>query len=327
MCVRNTLAFVFCLTVFSVHALAKEIAFTFDDAPRAGTSCLDAKTRSQRLIQQLQQAAPVPAMFMVTTKNLQQHGEQALNAYVGAGHLLGNHSHAHQHPERLGLESYLADVQQAQQQLQRWPQYRPYYRFPFLNEGRSIDMRDGIRSGLKQLGLKPAYVTVDNYDWYMDHLLQKALQEGRTLNMAALRVWYVEEMMRSIRFYDAVAEANLGRSPRHVLLLHENDLAALFLADLIAALAGEGWKVISPLAAYQDPLAETLPDTLFNNQGRVAALAHLNGVKRRDLVPFNEEEDYLDQAFAERVLTATAHTEDDDISVWCANVKSSGSLP
>jgi peptidoglycan/xylan/chitin deacetylase (PgdA/CDA1 family) len=314
------LCFSFWLPSTWIHA--KEIALTFDDAPRASSQCLDTATRSQLLIQQLQQAAGVPAMFMVTTNNIAKQGNQALKAYVQAGHLLGNHSHSHQHPETLGLDSYLADVRQAHEQLLAWAAYRPYYRFPFLNEGRTIAMRDGLRKGLSEIGLTQAYVTVDNYDWYIDQQLQNALQQQQAVDIQALGDWYVEEMMKSIRFYDDIAVKHIGRSPKHVLLLHENDVAALFLGDLIKALTAEGWRIISPIEAYQDPIASGLPGTLFNNQGRVAALARLQGIKKRDLVPLNEEESYLDEEFKRRVLKPGSDANNETLITRCRALQS-----
>jgi peptidoglycan-N-acetylglucosamine deacetylase len=69
----------------------------------------------------------------------------------------------------------------------------------------------------------------------------------------------------------------LGRSPRHVLLLHENDLAALYLGDLVKRLRKTGWKIISPERAFQDPIASVEPDTLVLGAGRVIALATAKG--------------------------------------------------
>lgn len=293
------LMIVFC-GLFSVNPTiaAKRIALSFDDAPRSDSLCLDGVTRRHLLLEQLKMHAEVPAIFMVTTKHLEQQDAAVLEVFTAAGQLLGNHSHSHQHPADLGLAAYLEDVATAHQRLVKNQAYQPLYRFPFLDEGRDVAMRDGLRLGLEKLGLAQAYVTVDNYDWYMDHLLQQAMEQASPWRAASLRELYVSEMMASIRFYDEIAQQYLGRSPSHVLLMHENDLAALFLGDLIAALEASGWQLISPLTAYQDPLASELPATLFNNQGRVAALAHLQGASRAALVPENEEESYLDRRFA-----------------------------
>ena len=46
----------------------------------------------------------------------------------------------------------------------------------------------------------------------------------------------------------------LGFSPRQVLLLHENDIAAYCIVGAIDALNAKGFKVISPTKVFTDPV-------------------------------------------------------------------------
>jgi hypothetical protein len=84
------------------------------------------------------------------------------------------------------------------------------------------------------------------------------------------------------------------------LLLHENDLAALFLDDLIRLLKDKGWKIISAEEAYNDPIAKEIPDVVFNGQGRVGAIAFARGRKPETLIQRSEDEKYLDELLRER---------------------------
>ena len=133
-----------------------------------------------------------------------------------------------------------------------------------------------------------------------DRLNQTALKQGRSVNYNKLGKAYVESLMESVRFYADVGEQHLGLSPAHTLLLHENDLAAMFIGDLIRALSVEGWTIIDARKAYEDPIAKVVTDTLFNGQGRVAAMARVKGVIPRDLVHRAEDTSYLKQYFDER---------------------------
>lgn len=108
---------------------------------------------------------------------------------------------------------------------------------------------------------------------------------------------YVESLWSSIKFYDNIAQQVLGRSPKHILLLHENDLAALFIADLAEFIKAKGGKIISPQEAYTDPIADMVPDVLFNNQGRIAAIARSKGYAVRQLVHESEDVKFLDDLF------------------------------
>jgi peptidoglycan-N-acetylglucosamine deacetylase len=117
-----------------------------------------------------------------------------------------------------------------------------------------------------------------------------------------LKSTYIEHLWNSIQFYDNAAKQHLGRSPKHVLLLHENDLAAKFLGDLIKHLRSKGWNIISPAEAYEDPIANELPDVLFNGQGRVAAIARAKGIPAKELIQDSEDEEYLDRILIERKI-------------------------
>ncbi|HAR44096.1 MAG TPA: hypothetical protein DCS07_15930 [Bdellovibrionales bacterium] len=83
----------------------------------------------------------------------------------------------------------------------------------------------------------------------------------------------MDTLWDGIVFYDQIAQNNLHRDIRHVLLLHENDMAALFLGSLIDRIRERGWTIIDPVRAYEDPISKMVPKTLLLQQGHVMALA------------------------------------------------------
>ena len=288
-----------------------QIALTFDDATRGPGPFFDGPERTQKLIAALQSADVGEAMFFVTTRNVDRQGESGtarIQAYTDAGHTLGNHSHSHQWLSRMDTDEYIADLDLAVQKLASYEKVRSYYRFPFLDEGRSAAKRDRLRQALSERGLMNGYVTVDTYDWYLEALTQEAKEAGRELDIDDLRSLYVDVLVSGTEFYDAMAQKTLGRSPRHVLLLHENDLAALFIDELVAELRSRGWTIIPATAAFADAIAELEPDTLFLGQGRIAAIAHEAGATPASLVSPEEDEEYLKRRFdAEVVKVVSGH--------------------
>jgi peptidoglycan/xylan/chitin deacetylase (PgdA/CDA1 family) len=286
---------------------ARRIAITFDDAPRAGSTKLTGAERTALLIRNLEAAQSPPVIFFSTAANIDEAGDVRMRQYQDAGHYIGNHSYSHPGLEPGKADEYLEDVRRAHGLLSQYPNFVPMFRYPFLNEGRDRKSRDSVRSALGELGYRNGYVTVDNYDFYMDTLLQRALENGREADYRKLGRLYVETLVDAADFYDDIAQEVLGRSPAHVLLLHENDLAALYIGDLIAGLRDEGWEIIDAMAAYDDPIAAVTPDTLFNNQGRVAAIAETGGMDRRDLVHPAEDREYLERLFEERGVFDKQH--------------------
>lgn len=283
---------------------SKRIALTFDDAPRGDGPFFTGVERTQHLIDALAAVDVTGAMFFVTTGRIetQDQGSDRLQAYVAAGHHLANHSHSHPWLWQSEAEAYLDDIDQASQILRQFEGYQPFYRFPYLDEGRSAAKRDAIRTGLTERQLRHGYVTVDNYDWYMQALVKEAVESGHTPDRQELGQAYVDLLLQAVDFYDEISQNELGRSVAHVLLLHENDLAALFIDDLVNALRNRGWQIIPAVEAYRDEIAATLPDTLFNGQGRVAALAHVNGRAPRELIHVSEDEAWLRDEFQRRGL-------------------------
>jgi len=287
-----------CLLLFqSLFNFAQEIALTFDDAPRSDGGLYTGLKRSEILIEKLKQYNVPQVAFFANSGKLDAVGELRLKMYGKAGHIIANHSHTHPHIHDVGVENFIDDIKKADQALNQLPGFRPWFRFPFLDEGRDEESRDRVRTALDEMGYINGYVTVDNYDWYLESLYQLALKKNKKINYDLLKDLYIEHLWESIQFYQNIALKTLKRSPKHVLLLHENDLAALFLDDLISFLRGEGWLIISPEEAYKDPIAQHIPTVLMNNQGRVAAIAREKGMAGKDLVQKSEDEQYLKDYF------------------------------
>lgn len=300
---RNCRIFLRCL--FSARMLAaQEIALTFDDAPIADGFYFTGVARTETLITKLKnQNVPQVAFYCVSSR-ADSSGRARLRRYAEAGHIIANHSHSHARMQRLGAAGYIQDIFKADAILRELPGFKPWFRFPFLDEGRTIADRDAIRKALNERGYFNGYVTVDNYDWYFDRLFQAALREKKKVDYEKLEQLYLEHLWQSLSFYDQMALAALGRSPKHVLLLHENDLAALFVDSLIEFLRAKGWKIISPAEAYKDPIAGTIPDVLLNNQGRIAALAKAGGYTG-EFSQDSEDEEFLEKLFEQQQVFLT----------------------
>jgi len=279
----------------------RRIALTFDDAPRIADAVFSRAERAQRIRRHLGNAG-VRAAFFATTGELDDEGAGILRAYGLAGHQISNHSHLHRRLDRIGAAAFLADIDEAHAALRSLPGFVGYFRFPYLNEGATTEVRDTVRAGLRARGYRAGYVTIDTYDWYLNSLANAARRRGQSLDQDALGALYVESMVAAAEHYDTVAKRYLGRSPAHVLLLHENDLAALYLDRLIGAFEAHNWQIVDIDTAYADPIAMEEPDSLFLNQGRVAALADAAGAPRSALTSPSEDEAWLDSHFAEKVL-------------------------
>src|SRR5688572_5129812 len=284
--------------LFTSILSAREIAFTFDDAPTPDSALMTGQERTKRLIDVLVAAKVPDALFFVKADYINSDTQKRLEQYAAAGFHLANHSYSHKSARELGVLDYSSDVYKAHLLLKPLKNFLPYHRFPYLHYGKDVAAITSLQQSLTELGYKDGYVTVDNFDWYISSLLTKAAEEKKTIDYDKAQKLYVEMLYESIEFYDAIAKKSLGRSPQHVMLLHENDAAALFVGDLIAHLRSKGWKIISPQQAYQDPIARNFPNIIFHKQGRVAAIANSKGVPESELRHASENAEYIDKAFA-----------------------------
>ncbi len=294
--------FLIMTSCFSHLAYSKEIAITFDDSPRHAKGYFDGNTRSKKLIDELRSHQVKQVAFFSVSERLNKEGIERLNRYAKAGHIIANHTHSHPNINQLTLENFSKDFLMAHNKLKSFDNYFKLFRFPYLREGDTRLKRDGMRQLLQEHGYRNAYITLNNYDWYIEVLFQRAIKKGEDVDMGRMKAFYVDMLMESIEYYDQMAVSRLGRSPKHVLLLHEMDISALFIGDLVDELRKRGWSFISPLEAYNDEIADYQIDTpLKYNPGRVGEIARDKG-QDTGLWDHTLDEKYLDEMFSLRVL-------------------------
>ncbi len=285
-------------------ATGKRIALTFDDVPRGAGSFYTPERRTATLIAGLRAAGVTQAAFFLNPGRIGA-GDGAvarIAAYTAAGHVIGDHSWSHRALSRMTADAFLADVDKAEGWLRGRPGYRPWFRFPGLNQGgRDRAKRQAALAGLASRGLMVAPVTVDGSDWNIDGLTNAAIKTKRPVDEAALRDLYVETMVQSADFSDALMRRLIGRAPAQVILLHETDLAARFVGPLVAALRADGWTIVTADTAFADPIYRRNPDVPAANGTLPEAIA----LERKAPGPWYYERNDLPLAnrlFAERVL-------------------------
>ena len=283
----------------------KRIAISFDDAPRGAGGFLDPNVRPRLLIAALHDAGVKQAVFFTNPGRIDPGSlnEAAVQSYAKAGHVLADHTASHMVLGKVSPDAFLADVDKAEAWLKLQRGYRPWFRFPQLDEGgRDVAKRDAVRVGLKARGLRNGYVTADGWDWYLEDLALGAKQRKQRIDYEALRDLYVETHVQAADFADKLARRALGRAPAHMLLLHETDLATLYLPDLIKALRADGWTIITADQAYADPMGKLSPPVIADANGTLIQMISWDrGVKGPRWFERNEV-DVMKKLFSERVL-------------------------
>jgi peptidoglycan/xylan/chitin deacetylase (PgdA/CDA1 family) len=286
----------------------KRIALSFDDVPRGAGAFLTPDERTARLVEIFRSRQVPQPVFFLNPNRIVHFGSgidapKRIAAYVAAGAVLADHTNSHPKLTKVTAEFFLDDIDKAEAYLKtQGKARRPWLRFPFLDEGGPDKAKvAAVRAGLAVRGLMNGYATIDGSDWNMEGQAIAARKAGKPIDMDALRDLYVETHVVSADFGDDLAKRALGRSPAHVLLLHETDMAALFLGDLIDALRKDGWEIIGADEAYADPIHLEKPDVAWTAGTLIEQIAWEKKLPKPRWYERNDVK-IADALFAERVL-------------------------
>lgn len=258
----------------STVAEAKEIALTFDDAPVASSLHFSSEERTETIIRKLSEAKSPPVMVFANPCKQEDHASlmAQLKKYRDAGHLIGNHTCSHPRFDKIGFQAFSEDAKKADDLLQPLFMGQKYFRFPFLNEGKNPKTRDQMRAWLRDNNYRNGYITVDNDDTVLTEKLNEAKKLGKKIDYAAIEKLFLKHILTAANFYDDVAVKLIGRSPKHILLLHEIDGTALYIDALMRELKKAGWTIISIEEAYKDAIYKEEPKNTDSRNGFIAQM-------------------------------------------------------
>lgn len=250
---------------------AKEIALTFDDAPVESSGHFKSIDRTKQLIRTLAQLQVKGAMIFANPCKDEAAVAQ-LKLYRDAGHWIGNHSCSHPRFEDVGFERFTADVLAGEEKLKPLMVGQKMFRFPYFNESKDVPTRDRTREWLKTHSYVNAVVTIDNDDYLVSGKINQAMRLGKKIDYKKIEKVLVDHLVKSVEYYDALAVKALGRSPKHVMLLHEVDATVMYLSSFVKELRKRGWTIIDTYEAYKDPVYNEAPRNTSSGDGIIAQL-------------------------------------------------------
>ena len=257
--------FIFLIFSLSISLHAKEIAFSFDDAPVSSSYHYETNERSHALIHKLKALNINQAIVFANPckrKNIKSVIAQ-LKSYVDDGHLIGNHTCSHIRLDDVGFNRFTLDSNKGDLLLSPLFQGQKFFRFPFLNEGTDLALRDKVRSWLNSHQYKNGFVSIDTDDYIFSFKINQAKAKRKKIDYNKVKSLFVNHVIGAANFYDDLAIKTIGYSPKHVILLHEMDATVLFIDSLVNELKKQGWKVIGISEAYQDKLYNEHPLNLY----------------------------------------------------------------
>lgn len=238
---------------FVSFSSAQEIAFAFDRA-LSRSSALDGMARAKMLVHSLGRVDVHQSMFLIHTKDITDSTVDRLMFYDDSGQLLVNAGAHYSLYSRTDSYQFARDILKANAMLSQYLNYHQHIYFPYLYEGGDELSLKQVKDFLAEYGYQPTYTTYRAHDNYLNRLYQERIANNRPVDIVRLEKVYVKMIVNDLIAYNAKAQMLLGYSPRQVILLHENDLAAYCIVGLVDALNQKGFKIVSPEKIFSDPV-------------------------------------------------------------------------
>jgi len=256
---------------------ARTIAVTIDDLPVVSTR-RDLNNRieiTKKLVSHIKKAK-MPAIGFVNENKLYSGGVREekqvdlLRMWVDAGLELGNHTYSHRSLNAIPLAEYQADLLKGEavtrELLGRKGKKLRFFRHPFLQTGRSMEVKAQFDTFLKQHGYTVAPITFDNADYIFSRAYDIAFDKGDPELMKKVGEAYVPYMESKLEYWERQSMKLLGREMSQTLLIHANFINSDYLDDLAAMFKRRGYKIVSLAESLKDE-AYQLPDTYVGPAG------------------------------------------------------------
>lgn len=278
---KASVAIAVCIALSSLTQ-ARDIALSFDDGlnpqqnPRATVI-------NQQILKQLDEHKIKSIVFPSLIKIGDYQGKQLIENWGNEGHIIGNHSALHQNlnKENISAQAYIQSITDTDTVLNTLPNYQRIYRYPFLKEGNTVEKRDTVYQWLYQNHYKIGGVSIDASDWFYNRKYLDYAKQDDTEKLQRLKQAYIGHLLDRAEYYDQLAVQTLQRSPKHVLLLHINQINAAFLTDVIVAFKQTEWTFVSAEQAFQDPIYMQQSQNIPAGESVIWSIAKTQGQELR----------------------------------------------
>ena len=264
-------------TMYAQQRPVRTVAVTIDDLPVVSTR-RDLENRqniTRKLLSHITKAK-IPAIGFVNENKLYAGDKRddvqvaLLRMWTAAGLELGNHTFSHRSLNAIPLADYQADLLKGEaitKELlaERGKKIR-FFRHPFLQTGRTMDVKAGFDAFLSQNGYTIAPITFDNADYIFSRAYDIAFDRGDKKLMKEVGNAYVPYMERKLDYWERQSVKLLGREMSQTLLIHANFINSDYLDDLARMFKRRGYRFVQLETALQDD-AYRLPDTYIGPAG------------------------------------------------------------
>jgi peptidoglycan/xylan/chitin deacetylase (PgdA/CDA1 family) len=193
-----------------------------------------------------------------------------LKTWLKAGYPVGNHTYSHPNLNHLTAPAYIGDIKAMDRLLQTLAPVSPLverrhvFRYPFLEEGATLEKRDAVRTYLADNHYRIAQVTIDYTDWAWNDAYTRCMTRRDEQSIGWLKGHIVEEAERNVRVSKTLAQLLFGRDIAHILLIHAGAFDAVMLDTILKGFRAKGVTFVTLDEALTDPVYQIDPKHLFD---------------------------------------------------------------
>jgi peptidoglycan/xylan/chitin deacetylase (PgdA/CDA1 family) len=237
-----------------------QVAFTFDDLPAHGPlpPGMARPAVVHSILDTLKREKMPPVYGFVNGFRVAQYPYQIhiLEAWRAAGNPVGNHTWSHPEFDKLTVAQYEANIVRNEPLLRKLAPASEWhwFRFPYLEEGNTVEKREQLRAWLAQRGYRIAEVSMDFQDYNWNDAYARCAAKHDDAAIQSLYDSYLGAADEAIQVYRGIAQKLYDRDVPYVLLLHVGAFDARMLPELIALFRERGFTFVTLQQALADPI-------------------------------------------------------------------------
>jgi peptidoglycan-N-acetylglucosamine deacetylase len=249
------------------------VALTFDDLPAAGglRSDITRVDIATMLTRELRANRLKGVYGFVNAVDLgdDPDAQQALRIWISTGMNIGNHTWSHPSLSTDAADGFVHDIALDEPALRQYAGRRDWhwFRYPYLEEGSTMEKRNDVRDWLHKHGYRIAEVTLNFNDDDWDDPYLRCMAKHDQAGIAWLQRSYLESAAELIPQEREDEQIAFGHEIPNVLLLHATEFTTLMLPDLMHLLKQQGFRFAGLPRVEKNPAYALDPAIDLRNGG------------------------------------------------------------
>ena len=256
---------------------AQSVAITVDDLPTTDDRPPDlSRAEIARSILNTLKAGHAPPTYGFVNAGQIADGPadiRILGIWRAAGFPLGNHTYSHMDLGAHTAAEFEQDIAKdepllrAQMGGQTGERAWHWFRYPYLQEGDTLEKRRGVRAWLFAHRYRIAEVSISFEDWAWNDPYARCVANHDTASIAWLKSSYIDTATEFLDVGRQMSNAVYGRDIQYVMLLHIGAFETVMLPRLLELLEQKQFTLVSLPQAESDPAYKDDPDIALKAGG------------------------------------------------------------